>query len=661
MIFFEDPRAPGHSELRYRPDVDGLRAVAVLAVVFYHYGFWQVPGGFVGVDIFFVISGFLITGILHREMAEGRFTIRHFYERRIRRIFPALFSMLLAATIAAWCLLFPLDFEHYAESLIATSVFAANFEFWREVGYFDSSAAFKPLLHLWSIAVEEQFYLIFPAILLLVRRYSRRNLLLVVGGLLVASFAYSAWQVARAPETAFYLLPARMWELMLGAAVAVAPLPPPTRWVREALALTGAALIGWAMWTYENWMPFPGLAALAPCLGTALLIYAGQQTNLVSRALSLKPVVFVGLISYSLYLWHWPILVFTQIGLNRALHPWEIYACIALSFALAMLSWRFIERPIRRSRGLSWRPLFGGAAAAMAVTALCGAAVASAKGVPQRLQPEIRKILAEERDHEPRIDICFGLDAHDVRHGRLCRIGSADARDPSFLLWGDSHADALLPAVQKVAEENGRAGLFAGTDSCAPLLGVIRPDAPKCRPFNDAVLKVAKRPVIKDVILDARWAKNAYGTARGEGDWRVFPHDAEGAGTDLLSTEAVFYRGLERTVKALTAAGKHVVIVASVPEAGYSVPRMMAHMRMDGDERRLTRSLPRFLAHQKFVFAALKRMHEKYGAQILYPHEILCSGRKCDLSMNDRPLYRDEHHLSVFGAMKLAPLISQAF
>jgi hypothetical protein len=452
-----------------------------------------------------------------------------------------------------------------------------------------------------------------------------------------------------------------MWELMLGAVIAIAPLPAPTKGIREILAASGVALIAWAMWTYDRWMPFPGMAAVAPCLGSALVIYAGQQTTFVSRALSWKPAVFVGLVSYSLYLWHWPVLVFTQIALNRALHPWETYACIAASFALAVLSWRYVERPIRRHRTLGWRPLFGGAVAAMTVTALCGAAVASAGGVPQRLQPEIRKILAEERDHEPRMDICFGLTAHDVRHGRLCRIGSTEIEEPSFLLWGDSHADALLPAVQQAAKESGKAGLFAGTDSCAPLLGVVRPDAPKCKPFNDAVLKIAKQPAIKDVILDARWAKNAYGTARGEGDWRVFPYDAQGEGTDLVSTEAVFYRGLERTVRKLAQAGKHVVIVASLPEAGYSVPRMMAHMRMDGDNRTLTRSLPKFLAHQKFVFSALNRMHDQYGAKILYPHEILCATGQCQLSMNDRPLYRDEHHLSVFGALKLAPLLSHAF
>jgi hypothetical protein len=420
-------------------------------------------------------------------------------------------------------------------------------------------------------------------------------------------------------------------------------------------------MIAAAIFCYTRDLPFPGAYALLPCMGAALLIYAGETPTLTGRILSLRPVVFIGLISYSLYLWHWPLLVFTQIALNRALLPWESVALIAISVALATLSWRFVEQPVRRHATIRRRPLFAGAAAAMVLTALCGFGVASAKGLPQRMQPEIRRILAEERNHEPRMDICFGLTAHDVRKGRLCRIGSAANVEPSFLLWGDSHADALLPAVQKVAKARGKAGLFAGTDSCAPLLGVIRPDSAKCKPFNDAVAKIALRPAIREVILDARWSKNAYGEARGEGPGRIYPYDAQGQGVDLASTEAVFRRGLERTVRLLAKAGKHVVIVASVPEAGYSVPRVMAHLRMDKNWGVPTRDLKEFLAHQKFIFDAMGQMQKQYGAKIIYPHRILCAKGVCELALDDRPLYRDAHHLSVFGAMQLTPIVAQAF
>jgi peptidoglycan/LPS O-acetylase OafA/YrhL len=658
MTFFE--AAP--TGFRYRADVDGLRAVAIVSVILYHYGFWPFTGGFVGVDVFFVISGFLITGLIHREMRDGRFSIRHFYERRIRRIFPALFAMLAVATIAAAIILFPTDFERYADSLFATAFFSSNFEFWREVGYFDVGAEWKPLLHLWSIAVEEQFYLVFPALLLLIGTRLRRRMLIVTGGLFALSLAFSIWAVAHAPSTAFYLLPSRFWELMLGALLALAHLPQPSsRLARESIGLAGLAMIATAVFGYTRAQPFPGPYALLPCIGAALSIYAGETQTLTHKLLSMKPVVFVGLISYSLYLWHWPLLVFTQIALNRVLLPWESCALVALSVLLAALSWRFVEQPFRRGFTVARRPLFAGAASAMAITALCGFGVAFANGLPQRMPLEIRRILAEERNHEPRMDICFGLTAHDVKAGRLCRIGSTQTKTPTFLLWGDSHADALLPAVQKVAKERGRAGLFAATNSCAPLLGVTRPDAVKCKPFNDAVAKLAMRPQFRDVILDARWSKNAYGTARGEGDGRIYPYDDEGRGTDLASTEAVFYRGLERTVGLLAAAGKHVTIIASVPEAGYSVPRVMAHMRMDGNEAEPTRDLQDFLAHQKFVFTTMAAMQKKYGAKILYPHKILCASGACELALNDRPLYRDEHHLSVFGAMQLTPIVAKAF
>jgi peptidoglycan/LPS O-acetylase OafA/YrhL len=239
-------------------------------------------------------------------------------------------------------LLFPTDFERYADSLFATAFFASNFEFWREVGYFDVGAEWKPLLHLWSIAVEEQFYLVFPALLLLIGTQSRRKLLIATGALFALSLVFSMWAVAHAPSTAFYLLPSRFWELMLGAMLALAQLPQPSsRAVRETIGILGLGMIAAAVFFYTRWQSFPGAAALLPCIGAALLIHAGESRTLTHRLLSLKPVVFVGLISYSLYLWHWPLLVFTQIALNRVLLPWESWILIALSVAVRFSRARF--------------------------------------------------------------------------------------------------------------------------------------------------------------------------------------------------------------------------------------------------------------------------------------------------------------------------------
>jgi peptidoglycan/LPS O-acetylase OafA/YrhL len=649
----------------YRPDIDGLRALAILPVVFYHYHVAPFSGGFVGVDIFFVISGYLITSLVHGEIGEGRFSISTFYERRVRRIFPALFAMLAVVTVACAFILFPADFTRYASSLFATAFFASNVEFWSELGYFDVASEQKPLLHLWSIAVEEQFYLLFPAILMLIGAKAKRRALIVVGLIFLASFAYSIWQVSHDAATAFYLLPARMWELMLGALLAIGAFAPPaSRLLREGLGAAGLALIGWSVFAFTRATPFPGASALLPCLGTALVIYTGTaERTSVNIALSARPVVFIGLISYSLYLWHWPLYVLARYVLFREPGAMETAALIVASFGLAVLSWRFVERPFRQRKWkLSRRSLFGGALAAMAATAVCGIAVFESGGLPQRLPPDVRKILAEETDAEPRFKTCFGFTADDVRAGKLCRFGRASAKTPSFILWGDSHADAFLPAVEDVASRENRAGLLAGTDSCPPLLGVTRPDAWKCKPFNDAVAKLALDPWITDVILDARWAKNAEGTSYGdEPPGRILLYDDEGRGMTSETTHAVFLRGLERTVAALTRAGKRVILIGSVPEIGWPVPAVLARMKLAGDERDMSQPLAVFLRRQHFVRLAFAQMQKDYGARVVYPDQVLCSAVSCKVTQNGTPLYRDEHHLSAYGARLLEPLLAKAF
>ncbi|MBV8799426.1 MAG: acyltransferase [Alphaproteobacteria bacterium] len=646
----------------YRPDIDALRAVAVLAVVLFHYRVPGFGGGFVGVDVFFVISGYLITGLIQKEMDEGRFSLRQFYERRIRRIFPALFVMLAAATLAAALLFFPASFARFGRSLLSTAFFSANFEFWREAGYFDVGADQKPLLHLWSIAVEEQFYLVFPALLLLIGARAKAQLALTVAAVLSASLIFSIWSSRHASAAGYYLLPSRMWELMLGALLAIAVVRVPTRFKLNGIAAAaGLALIGYAVFRFSHSTLFPGAAALVPCVGTALIVAAGEGAAL-TRVLRLRPVVFVGLISYSLYLWHWPIYVFARAALFRTPTPVETVLLLGLSFWLAVLSWRYIEQPFRSGNwGWPRQMLFRSAGLAMAVAAACAAVLIFGEGLPQRFSPEIRMILAEAADHEPRIGECFGLTAEDVRKGRLCPLG-AKVQKASFLLWGDSHADALIPAVQSVAKHAGRAGLFAGTDSCPPLLGVKRADTAKCAAFNDAVAKIATSKGIREVILEARWAKNAEGTSFGqEPAGRVRLYDDVSPGRTERETRDVFYRGLHRTVQALSRAGKKVVLVASVPEVGFPVPAYLARAKMADPDAKLTMSAAAYRERQKFVLWALAQMHRRYGAQVVYPDRVICQGDTCRVALNGRPLYRDAHHLSVFGAKQLTPLLAQVF
>ena len=637
---------------RYRPDIDGLRALAILPVLFFHYHVSPFRGGFVGVDIFFVISGYLITQLI---AADGpRFSVARFYERRIRRIFPALFAMVAAATIAAVLILFPADLVRYAESLLATAGFAANFEFWREAGYFDVTAAEKPLLHLWSIAVEEQFYLFFPAVLML---FAKRRIA-VTFAIFAASLGLAIWGVAHAATATFYLLPGRAWELMLGALLALGVAPEITRqWPREVLAFVGVALIAFAVFSYTNDTPFPGAAAIPPCLGAALLIYAAQAgPTAVSAILSASPLVFIGRISYSLYLWHWPLYVFTRYFRYRDPAPVVVASLIAASFALAIASYYFVEQPFRRGQFRFRRPqLFAGGLATMVTVAAVSLVLLEGNGLPQRLRPDLRSILAEQDDHEPRIDTCLGISPEAVRDGKMCQIGVIGGK-PSFILWGDSHADAVLPAISDVAKREGRTGLFAGGRSCPPLLDVTTP-RPECRSFNENVLAQASRPEIREVILEARWAKYAEGSTYGdEPEGHIVLSDD--GGTDNTSNHAVFARGLARTVKAL--AGKKIVIVASVPEIGWPVPAVLAREKLADKLRRAPPSADAYFARQKFVLATFAQLQRSDGVTLVYPHAVLCRGGVCAVSLNGIPLYRDEHHLSVYGALQLTPLFSRA-
>ncbi|HTQ12938.1 MAG TPA: acyltransferase family protein [Rhizomicrobium sp.] len=654
------PHPPGR---RYRPDIDGLRALAILPVVFFHY---QVPGfsgGFVGVDVFFVISGYLIASLIHAEMREGRFSILGFYERRVRRIFPALFTVLVASTLAAIVILFPDDLERFGRSLFATAFFAANFEFWRELGYFDVSAELKPLLHLWSIAVEEQFYLLFPPILMAVAGRAKARGLATVAVIFAASLAFSLWAVRTHPEFAFYMLPARAWELMLGAMLAIGSLEPPPRAVREGMAALGVAMIAASVALYTRATPFPGAAALLPCVGTALVIHAGHGETSVNAALSWRPLVFVGLISYSLYLWHWPLIVYARHVLGHEPGAWATAGLMAAAFALAAFSWRFVERPFRaRTFRPPRRKLFAGALAAMAAAAACGAVFVSARGLPGRLPADVQRILAAEHDEDPRAVTCFGMTGADVRAGKLCRIGDLSAPVPDFVLWGDSHAGSIIPAVDVVAKREHRSGYFAATDSCPPLLGVTRPDAWKCRDFNDAVIDVALGPHIRDVILDARWAKNAEGLSYGdEPPGRILLYDDLGRGTDRASTHAVFLRGLVRTVGKLTDAKKKVIIVASAPEIGWPVPVVLARLRLMGDKRDMDLPLETDLRRQRTVLLDFGLMKFRFGVRLVDPADVLCDDRVCHVIENGYPLYRDEHHLSAHAARLLIPELSKVF
>ena len=369
------PLRPSKQGLAYRPDIDGLRALAVLSVVFFHFEFLGFSGGFVGVDIFFVISGYLITSIIVGDLEVGRFSFARFYERRIRRIVPAFIVMLAAATIASVALFPPKELAQFGISAAAAAGFCSNIFFAFQTNYFAGPDSMMPLLHTWSLGVEEQFYILWPLLLFACSRMGARLAVSVlVVGLATASLAYSGWGVnTKYASQLFYLLQSRAWELMFGAILALGLVPRiGNRWLRDGLALLGIAMIALAVSYFSSTTPFPGLWATIPCLGAMLVIHTGQQRDtVVYRLLSLPPFVFIGLISYSLYLWHWPVFAFAENYLGRPFSFGEAVLLMIVCIAIATASWRYVEQPFRygERKGSSppgvlfrrrpWRPCAG--------------------------------------------------------------------------------------------------------------------------------------------------------------------------------------------------------------------------------------------------------------------------------------------------------------
>ena len=481
--------------MKYRSEVDGLRAIAVVPVILFHAGVPYFNGGYVGVDIFFVISGFLITlSILADENFSPGERVARFYERRIRRIVPALVLVVLTTLLVGLLLLLPSELMELGESAVATALFASNFWFWSKSGYFAAPAEWMPLLHTWSLAVEEQFYIVFPLLMIAIGKGRRVASLIVVCLLVAVIFLASVYLTKHKAGVAFYW-PTRAWELLLGASLALAT--PGPRQAREAVSLAGLLAIAVSFFTFDRMTPFPGYAALAPVLGAAAVIYGGGETW-VGKALSLRPFVWIGLISYSLYLWHWPILVFTkQVELTEHLDFAKTTGYIAVTFVVAALSWRFVETPFRKISMPRMR-LFFSAGALLGGSVAAGFALFLLQGLPNRFSKESLSLAQAYIAEKP--ENC-------VNYGRfVCQVGAGKAK---FLVWGDSHAGALAPAISNIADTPG---LYAILPACPPLpsyvnSGLRGDEIPRCKAHNQAIVeKLRADKDINVVILAAFWS-----------------------------------------------------------------------------------------------------------------------------------------------------------
>jgi len=487
---------------KYRPDIDGLRAIAVLLVVIFHAFPDGLPGGFIGVDIFFVISGFLITGIVARELAELRFSLVTFYVRRIRRIFPALVVVLAFVLVLGWLFLLPDAYARLGSDAFASAAFSANIALLLQSGYFDLESAKKPLLHLWSLGIEEQFYLVWPLTLMLAARL-RIGLLAIATTLGLASFALNVALIHADPVATFYLPFTRAWELLAGAALVLAwERVPQTELASNGRAGIGAILIAVAAALLGTRSVFPGWWAVLPVVGSVLLLSAPAALG-ARHLLSSRPMVFFGLISYPLYLWHWPLLVFAAIIKFTPLTLLERTLVVGLSILLAWATYRFVEIPIRFGR--PDRLKIAALCATMAVVAIAGGVVVANGGFDVRLPAEIRAMArVPTQSARWRVHTCLLDLSHETDFAPDCVERN---RRPLILVWGDSTAGALMPGLLKAQETHGFGLAQLTSSSCIPALNADIPATPNCRAANDRVLALARRIRPDIVLLHGTWEK----------------------------------------------------------------------------------------------------------------------------------------------------------
>ena len=669
---------PSHATIAsgYRADIDGLRAVAVLPVVLFHYGYTTFSGGFIGVDIFFVISGYLITSIITSEIECGTFTIQGFYERRIRRILPALFCVLTVVTTATAWLLTPLDMVRYGAELWHSSIFSTNFLFYKKDGYFDGVSSMRLLLHSWSLSIEEQFYIIMPVFLMWWVRRFRQSLTMILCAALITSLLISIISVRYFPSFAFYLLPARAWELLCGSVLAVGVISPDNRRrVREVAAACGLFLIGIAVFCYSSVTPFPGAAAVLPCLGATLLIWSstGQAPTTVSRVLSREPFVAIGKISYSLYLWHWPLLVLMKYYLLRDLMETERLIAIGVALLLSTLTYFLVEQPFRRKRALvTRRKLFTTSFALLVVIFALGSAAKATGGFPARLSTEARQYAVMAASMDPRHNACNVSPSLDkVRRGDICEYGAAHQGAPDFAIWGDSHAGAMMPAFQALALDHDLWGLNLSFGSCPPLLGVgvirtMERGQINCPEYNQAAVDLVVGKGVKAVILVARWPMYTekfprVGVEAQANGPLILTDDAESE-VDERNNRSVLGRGLDRTLSYLNSRGIRVYVMEPVPEALVDVPSALAMNTL------LNRPADRLAPDRAFTQTRQAWIHDRFAAAeahrqvvLIRTLPLLCAAERCLIEVNGRPLYRDSNHLSVPGALFLKPAFEPLF
>lgn len=663
----------------HRPEIDGLRAIAVLAVIFFHAKFKGFSGGFIGVDIFFVISGYLITSILLADLLAGRFSLLTFYERRARRILPALFLMMLICLPFAWFYLDAPDFRSFSKSLIAVPTFSSNILFWKETGYFDTTSELKPLLHTWTLALEEQYYLLFPLFLMASWKLGLKRIALLLGAITLAALLMAQQGAVSDSAAVFYLLPTRAWELLLGSFIAFYFTWRPRQlvvtdrkilWANQIISAVGMLLIGYALFTFDENTAYPGFNALFPTLGAVLIIVFANRRTLVGQVLSRRSFVSVGLISYSAYLWHQPVFAFARNISIAEPSGLTMLLLSLLSLALAYLSWRFVERPFRTNSTFSRVQVWQLSASASALFIGIGIAGFLSNGFETRFSPDVAISSSfTEPTLRNRCDTHYDGKGWDID---FCLFGDPlKSSQPDIAVFGDSHAEALLPAFDSAGKIIGQSVAEIGLGGCPPLLGVdvargsYEPGV--CENLASREFEYVKQHHIKKVFLVSRWTLYTDGDDNRErkiGNFLV----ADGHQDKTRETSrTVFKTGLATTIAAYKTIGAQVYIVAQVPQQRVtpknvyyrlsSNPSLSLMQKLDLVR---TVSVPKKQNDdlQRFTRQTFDADSTLYHVNLIVLDDVFCQKEVCLLGDIDS-YYKDYNHLNQKGASLLTGKIAE--
>jgi peptidoglycan/LPS O-acetylase OafA/YrhL len=620
--------------LKYRAEIDGLRALAVVPVILFHAGFELFSGGFVGVDVFFVISGYLITTILIEDIENKRFSIVNFYERRARRILPALFFVVLVCIPFAWMWMLPSQMKDFSQSLVAVSLFASNILFWRESGYFDAAAAEKPLLHTWSLAVEEQYYVLFPIFLILAWRFGKNRVFWMIVVMAALSLILSEWGWRKQPTANFYLAPTRAWELFAGS---IAAFIVQKQGVKRSdfLALLGMVAIVFSIFAYDESTPFPSVYALVPVLGVVLLVLFADKETLAAKLLSTKAFVGIGLISYSAYLWHQPLFAFARIKSVSEPTILLMVSLVLCSFAFAFASWKYIEKPFRVKGVQGRKTIF--------ISSLLGLFVFFTLGLlghKNVILPYSKLVITE---------LLGNIDESEYGGEGYEKIDLVEK--PTTLIVGDSHAKQYLKAAREL---NPNVSLITES-ACLSLPNLINEykgqstTRHECIKLHERYLDyLVRNTSVERLIFSHRWGKRLYDLKN-----RSLLGRAE-------DSEVVFERLRQDLVKyfnQLSNTDIKIIIIGNVPSAYVASPYMK-----DGYVKCIykygasncPKTYDRGLREGKRIndlLMEIANMHD--NILFLDPAEKLCSEYECFVVKGDQLFYSDHAHLTTLGAREV--------